>query len=265
MSRRSGKGRDAVPNVAHVYEGPDVLNALLARAGSRETSEGVAALFSRALNGGEQRSEVIPRLFTGEPRFDSPDEARRLYGNLFGLWDRLAAGRSAPDDAPAVMPEVEAIALPDLPARGSQPGDVLSSELVEAVWRHLDASSPREVQRRRDRFENAQPDLVAWLESVPIDEPGALAASDLSFEAWAMFDQAFGDRVEAVSFRELRTISEAPPELEAEQPAFASYVGEQLDVLADEDPAFVPAVRTEAERVISIVAVALARAVRQPS
>ncbi len=271
--RRPGKGREANLAVAHVYEGPEVLTVLLTAAGSRANAQDATELFRRAQAEGEARSAVIPRLFSEEPRFASPDDARKLYSNLFGLWDGLAADRGAEADAreSAVAPHAIATVitsedpLPPLPERGSELGDVLPADLVETVWRHLDASAPREVQRRRDRFANVQPDLAGWLEAAPLPEEGALAAADLAFEAWAMFDQAFGDRLEAVSFRELRALAEDPPELEAEQPALAAYVAEQLDVLVEEDPAFTAEAREQVERVLAIVAVAMARAVRQPS
>jgi hypothetical protein len=274
MSRRTGKGRDATPSIAHVYEGPEVLSSLLARAGSRRAADEVADVFRRAQARGEARSQVIPQLFDEEPRFESPDEARRLYGNLFGLWDQLAAGRGAADDAPApapapaaagAEPEVAIAEVVPLPERGSQPGEVLESELVEAVWRHLDAMAPRELQRRRDRWANAQPDLYGWVDSVELPEGATFAVHDLVFEAWSMFDHAFGDRLEAVSFRELRALEEEPPELEAEQPALAAYVSEQLDLLGDEEPSFSPEDRAEVERVLAIAGVALGRSVRQRS
>ncbi len=220
-------------------------------------------MFRRAHDAGEPRSAVIPGLFPTEPRFDSPDAARRLYGNLFGLWDRIAAGLGAHDDAPEVVPEPPA--PPPLPERGAAEGDDLEPELVEAVWRSLAAEPPRELQRRRDRFANGQPDLVAWLEASPLPDSGGLAAMDLAFETWAMFDQAFGDRLAAVDYRDLRELEREPPPLEETQPALAAYVAEQLDNLADEDAAFGPSERAQVERVLAAAAAALGDAVRQPS
>src|SRR3972149_193134 len=83
------------------YEGPEALSALLARAGSPFTAEEVAERFRVAQGAGEERSDLIPAIFPDEPRFDSPDDARRLYGNLFALWDRLRAGISLAEDAPS--------------------------------------------------------------------------------------------------------------------------------------------------------------------
>lgn len=263
MSRGSGRRRDAPQGIAPVYEGPEVLTALLGKAGSPHATEEVAEIFTRAQKAGEPRSAVIPALFTDEPRFAGPDDARRLYSNLFGLWARLAAGLGPNDDAPAVVPEPPP--LPPLPERGAQEGDALTAEIVDAVWRHLAAAAPREVQRRRDRFTNVQPDLVAWLEAAPVPDAGGLAASDLVFEAWVMFDQAFGDRLDVVSFGDLRALWPEPPPIETEQPALAAYVGEELDEVAEDDDAFGEQERAQVERVVATAVAALAGAVRQPS
>jgi hypothetical protein len=264
MSRRRGPGRNEVaPGVAHVYEGPEVLTALLAKAGSPHSADEVAATFQRAQAAGEPRSAVIPAIFPAEPRFGSPDDARRLYGNLFGLWDRLHAGLGAHDDAPDVVAEPPP--APPLPERGTLAGNTLPWEFVDAVWRNLAAAPLRESQRRRDRFVNAQPDLVAFLETVPLPEAGSLVANDLAFEAWVMFDQAFGERLRTVEYRELRALEKEPPPLETVQPGFAAYAAEQLDVLADEDAAFDAAARGQVEKAIAAMVAGLTGAVQEPS
>jgi hypothetical protein len=263
MSRRRGGGPKTPAELATVYEGPEVLTALLQRAGSPHGAEEAAELFARAHDRGEPRSAVIPALFPEEPRFEGPDAARRLYANLFGLWARVAAGLGPRDDAPAVAPE--AAPPPPLPPRGAVAGDTVPGDLVEAVWRQLAALPAREVRRRRDRFENVQPDLVGWLDATPLPDAGGVAAGDLLFEAWVMLDQAFGERLGAVAHRELREIEREPPPLEATQPAIAAYVEEQLDNLADEDPAFRAEDRARVERVLAVAVSALTDAVREPS
>ena len=262
MSRRRGK--DAVPSIAPVYEGPQVLAALLQKAGSKSSADDAVALFQRAQAAGESRSAVIPTLFEDEPHFESPEEARRLYSNLFGLWARLAAGLGSHEDAPEVPPE-PAAAPPPLPERGSLEGDHLPPELVETVWQNLAAASPREQQRRRDRFQNVQPDLAAWLDTLALPDDAAVAAQDLAFEAWSMFDQAFGDRLRVVEYREVRALEKEPPPLESVQPPLAAYVTEQLDVLVDEDPDITPEAAAQVERTIATLAAALTGAVREPS
>lgn len=261
MTRRRGGGRKS-PGLAPVYEGPEVLSALLERAGSPHDAEEVAGIFVRAQKSGEPRSVVIPALFPDEPHFESPDAAQRLYANLFGLWARLAAGLGAHDDAPEVTAEPPP---PPLPERGAIAGDTLPPWLVEAVWRHLAALPQRELQRRRDRFQNVQPDLVAWLEATPLPQAGALSAMDLAFESWAMFDEAFGERLATVEFRALRELEKEPPRLADTQPALAAYVDEQLDNLADEDASFGATERAQVEKALAALVSALTDAVRQPS
>jgi hypothetical protein len=262
VSRGRGprKDRDAPAGITPVYEGPEVLTALLARAGSPHDAEAVAEQFSRAQAAGETRAAVIPSLFPAEPHFESPDAARRLYGNLFGLWARLAAGLGPHDDAPEVSPEPPP--APPLPPRGAVTGTAVPTDVVESVWRHLAGAPPRETQRRRDRFSNVQPDLAAWLDAAPLPEAGALAALDLAFEVWAMFDQAFGDRLGAVDFRTLRALEDEPPPFEDAQPAIAAYAAEQLDILADEDASFGEPERAQVERTVAALVTALERAVR---
>jgi hypothetical protein len=283
MSRR-GKGPredEHDGELPAAYEGPEVLSALLRHVGSPHDAHEVAERFARAQSEGSDRSSVIPGLFPSEPRFDSPEHARRLYANLFGLWARLASGGGVTGDAPAsgggvqgdapasaeasspvAAPAPVALAPAPLPERGLAPGTELPPEVIEAVWKHLASAPQGDVTRLRDRFANGQPDLAAWLDAVELPDAGALAALDLAFEAWVMFDQAFGERLRAVEFRELRALEADPPALEDEQPAFAAYVGEQLDLLVDEDPAFDPAAREGVERVAEVVGGALTRAVQ---
>ena len=239
------------------YEGPEVLTALLARAGSPHEAGEVAEHFRVASAAGEPRADVIPSLFPEEPRFESPEAAHRLYANLFGLWDRVAAGLGIDADEPVL---VEA---PVAPERGSVDGRVLTPAFVEACWRWMASLPEREVSRLRDRFQNLQPDLDAWLSEVELPETGGLAAHDLAFETWAMFDRGFDDRLGDVDGKELRELEAEPPALESVQPALAAYVAEQLENLEDEEPGFGPPERAQVERVIAAVGAALTRAVAE--
>ena len=261
--RRPRARTGAAAGLPPIYEGPEALTALLERAGASITAEEVAARFSAAQEAGEPRAGVIPSLFEQEPHFGSPDEARRLYGNLFGLWERLASGRGPHDDAPEVVAEPPP--PPQLPPRGEVEGTELPPALVELAWRWLAAAPPREVARLRDRFTNVQPDLAAWLDTVELPESGLMAATDLCFEGWVTLDLAFGDRLDAAAWRELRELFTEPPALETTQPAFAGYVAEQLDLLEGEDQAFTAEARAQVERVVSAAVAALTGALRQPS
>jgi hypothetical protein len=262
VSRRRERS-GAAAGLPPIYEGPQALSALLARAGAALDAEQVSERFRAALEAKEPRSAVIPGLFETEPRFDSPDEARRLYGNLFGLWDRMEAGLGPHDDAPDVVPEPPP--PPPLPEPGLVPGREVPADVVEAVWRDLAALAPRELARRRDRFSNLQADLITWLDDVPLPEAGALVAADLAFEAWAMFDQAFGERLGTATWKALGALSREPPPCETTQPALAAYIAEALDTQADEDPAFDEATLAQVERVAAALLAALTGALRQPS
>ncbi len=259
--RRKNGGAGEATGVVPAYEGPEVLRALLSSAGSPHAAEEVAERFAQAQRAGEGRGEVIPTLFLDEPRFASPAEARRLYANLFGLWDRIAAGLGPVDDAPEVAPQPPP--LPPLPTRGSLDGAQLTPDLVESMWRHLAALPELESRRLRDRFEGTQPGLLAWLDQTPLPEAGALSASDLLFEAWAMFDQAFGERLDAVGWKDLAALEAEPPPLESTQPALAQYVAEQLDNVADEDPELNLECRAQVERALASAIAALTRAVAE--
>ncbi len=260
--RRNDRDGGGATGIAPSYEGPEVLTALLASAGSPYGAEEVAERFAVAQRAGEGRGEVIPTFFPDEPHFASPQDARRLYANLFGLWDRIAAGLGSIDDAPEVLPE-PALPLPPLPERGSLDGAQLTPEWVDSMWRRLAALSETGARRLRDRFENAQPDLAAWLEQLPLPESGALSAADLVFEAWAMFDQAFGDRLDAAEWKVLAALAAEPAPVETTQPALAQYVEEQLDNLAEEDPEFDAESRAQVERTLATAVAALTRAVQE--
>jgi hypothetical protein len=254
--RRDGRGESEVP--AH-YEGPEVLSALLARAGSPHTSVEVEQHFAEAIAAGEPRSDVIPALFPEEPRFATPEDARRLYSNLFGLWERVESGVAGTDDAPEVV-EPQPTPPPD---RGSVDGRELTPEFVEQAWRWLAALPEREEARLRDRFANGQPDLWEWLSQADLPDVALGVASELALEAWAMMERAFDERLGGVDWKEIEELESEPPPMETTQPALGAYVAEQLDNLADDDPAFGPAERAVVERVLAAFVAALTRVVAE--
>ncbi len=261
MARRAKQRVNVEQRLPPLYEGPEVLTALLERAGCKLTATEVTEHFRESLGAGHERSDAIPALFQTEPRFGAQEDARRLYGNLFGLWAELqAVGASSGAGSRREEPAAEAPAVPE---RGSVAGDELPPGLVEAVWKRLSALPERETRRLRDRFEHAQPDLVSWLDAQPLPESGALAAQDLAFETWCMYDVAFGDRVRAVSFAGVRALEAEPPPMETTQPALAAYAAESFDMVAEEDAGFSPADRAQVERALATVAAALRDAVEE--
>jgi hypothetical protein len=260
----------AAPGITPIYEGPEVLSALLEKAGSPFDVDLVAARFAAAIEAGEPRAAVIPALFEDEPHFATPEEARRLYGNLFGLWGRISEGRGIHDDAPDVVPAPTPIPEPApetaaLPERGSGAGSTPPSDVVDGVWRQLAATPQRELQRLRDRFTNTQPDLGAWLDELALADSAVTAVLGLAFETWAMFDQAFGERLGVAEWSELRAQEREPPPLEVDHQALAAYVSEQLDNLSDEDANFGASERAQVERALATITAALASAVTEPS
>ena len=260
MPRRRPAGDD--PTFEPHYDGPERLTELLRQVGSALDAAGAAERFAAAQAQGLDRSDVIPALFEAEPRFGSPEDARRLYENLFALWGRVARGGGAGLPVPEAGAPEPALPreLPELPPRATADPGPLEPLLVEAVWKQLAELPEKELARRRDRFASSQPDLAAWLDAVTLPEAGALAASDLAFETWAMFDQAFGPRLGTVRWKDLKALGGEPPALESGQPALAAYVADMLDVLEAEDDAFREAERAQVERVIAAVAAALGAA-----
>lgn len=257
MAKRERREGGA-PSIAPEYEGPEVLDSLLSQAGCPLVTAEVEERFREAITAGLDRSDAVPALFDKEPRFGSPDEARRLYANLFGLWSRVRAGRGAGAEAlPTPVPD--AAAPPPVPERGSVPGRSVPPDLVEVVWRHLDALPERDRRRARHRFEAAQPDLAAWVDALPLPDVGAVAASDLVFECWAMLDTAFGDRLGPASWGDIRALAAEPPPLEHEQPALDAYVSEVLDLVAAEEPGFGPSERAQVERAMAAAVAAMDR------
>jgi hypothetical protein len=259
-----GPRRDLPPGITPIYEGPEVLDALLAKAGSPFDVEEVAQRFTEAVAADERRSTVIPSLFEDEPHFASPEDARRLYANLFGLWARVVSGRGLhDDDAPEAAPEPAA--PPPLRERGTCAGSSPPADVVEAMWRQLAAAPERELRRLHDRFTNAQPELGAWVDELALNDAALAAVHDLAFETWVIFDHCFGDRLGVAEWSELRALEREPPAVEVDHPALATYVSEQLDNLSDEDANFSASDRAQVERALAAVTAALSAAVREPS
>ena len=67
------------------FEGQEVLQKLLAQSGSIADVDDVVGAFKKAVLENVPAPVVIQALWEDEPRFNSPDEAAALFGNLLGL------------------------------------------------------------------------------------------------------------------------------------------------------------------------------------
>lgn len=195
------------PGLPRVYEGEAVFGELLARAGSTFDQAACRRLFAEATARGEAPPQVFPRLFAREPRFTSPGDARRLYGNLFGLWDLVAHGLEAPPHAPAV---------PRLRPRAERPepvgDDAADDGFVEQAWRYLEDMPRREAARWRDRYEESQPQLAEFVrEKAPAREVAAETADALCFELWSMHELAYGPARRRAAIDRLAALHGAAP------------------------------------------------------
>ncbi len=208
-----------------IYEGAAVLDVLLRAAGSSQDARGVRAVFERAVADGATPDEVVPSLFPEEPRFAGPEEALRLYGNLFGLLDRVARGEGEPKpgNGEAEKPRP----APPTPRPPPVAGDRISGAFVEQAWRHLADLPPRERARLRDRYEEAFSELAEFVrERAPAADVAAETADTLAFELWAMNEMAFGPRRWRSSAKGLEALWAAPPQ--PAQPALAAYADEAI-------------------------------------
>jgi len=187
------KNQDRLPRE---FEGPEVLGELLAASGCELTVEEVVDEFECAVEEGTPGHEIIGLLWELEPAFESPTAARRTFSNLFGLWDRVAAGAVA-----------DLIQLPELAAAGP-----ISPAHAEHAWRAFDRLSDRDQASARDQFDNGQDAVVAFvMEHLGSASEAALStALELAFETWWIIHrlrEATGrtDRTELTALLEAET------------------------------------------------------------
>lgn len=203
------------------YEGAATLDGLLAGAGASARTPEAVAIFKDALAVGMGPDEVIPDLFEEEPRFKAPAEARRLYANLFGLWDRVAAGGSIEpkprEEAPrrAAAPPPEPMAPP------------LSGDFVEAAWKHLVDLPAKDTERWLHKWQNTQPELTEALRVESGEDAAVFDTADtLAFETWAMMELAQSTRIRPVLMEEFLVALKAD---DSPEPALAAYIEEALE------------------------------------
>ncbi|MCA9538189.1 MAG: hypothetical protein KC620_04845 [Myxococcales bacterium] len=229
------------------FEGPEILAELLEASGCDLTVDDVVEEFQCAVEEGTAAHEVIPLLWELEPKFRSPDAARRTFSNLFGLWDEVAA------DARGELISLE----------GLDPDAPLKPEHVDRAWFELDELDRPAWRKARDRFDNLQFDLhsfvfehLAGLTDVAIE-----TALDLTFETWWICERLRGaDRVPRPSRAALDAACELDVEAEAEpEPGLAAIHTARLwEQAADETRPLPEEAIAPIERVLRAVRTVLA-------
>jgi hypothetical protein len=171
------------------FEGKETLDALLDVAGSDSTTEEVVEVFREASRAGEQVREIIPTLFEGEPRFPDPSLARKLYQNLFGLWDLVERGDKlelGPRERPPKPPKKPKPVAP--PPFGKEGPD---GAFVETAWRWLEDLDKRDKDRLLHAFENRQDALLSFLDEQAqsgLSDDAYACARFLLFELFSMIE-----------------------------------------------------------------------------
>lgn len=223
------------------FDGPEALESLLKLAGCALPAEEVAARFKASQESGQPRSAAIPGLFSGEPHFPDPALARRLYENLFGLWELVESGGATARPAPVPAPAPRATPEPPGPFVG-----VPDEAWVESAWRYLDGMDERSQRRLEHGFDNRQDGLRTFLEQVELSDAGYPQAHTLLFELWAMLETGWPPGLFPLT-------PEAPvrADVAAIPPALMAYVEEALFLAAQEESE--PLSADEAKRVRAAV------------
>ena len=218
-----------------------MLQGLLELAGSPLDAQAAVARLKEGLEQGRSPGEVFPSLFEGEPHFPNPELARKLYQNLFGVWDLLEEGkvvdlRPPQEKAPRVKKPKP---VPPKPFHPGEPDE----GYVEAAWRYLEDLDERGTERLNHSFENRQDALLGFLDESGLTDDGYGAARHLLFELHAMIELGWPPGLRSVSHSELSS-GKSPGPVPG---ALSAYADEALfEAEQDEEAPLPPA---EAARV----------------
>lgn len=228
-------------DIERSFEGRVVLEKLLAASGTVADAEDVAGAFEKAVKDGVPAPVVIQALWEDEPRFESPDDAARLFGNLLGLYELIAEGKKVDLSAPAARVKREKATRPE-PFGEEGPTDAF----VEAAWRWFD-DAPKERQRFEHAFENRQDALISWLDDAGLDDAGFALARHLVGEVFAMLELG-GVKVESLD----ESMLPKKGSLEALPKALSEWIDESLfEASSDEDE---PMPEAQVKKVREVVA-----------
>lgn len=158
------------------YEGQVVLNTLLESSGCELSEPDVLEEFRCGVEEGSEPSDIIPLLWEREPRFPSPEEARRTFSNLFGLWDIVQ--KEQVGDLITLIPATE-IERPLTPA------------YTEHLWKAFGRLSDAEFKQANSRFENQSGGLGQYLLNAlsSTSSHGVEISFQLAFESWWIIGQ----------------------------------------------------------------------------
>lgn len=158
------------------YEGQSVLNTLLEASGCELSEEEVIEEFRCGVEEGSEPSDIIPLLWEREPHFQSPDDARRTFSNLFGLWDIIQ--KEQVGDLITLIPATD-IERPLTPA------------YTEQLWKAFGRLSDGDFKKTQSRFENQSDGLGQYLLGAlsSLSSHGIEISFQLAFESWWIIGQ----------------------------------------------------------------------------
>jgi hypothetical protein len=139
---------------------------------------------------------VIPALWEEEPALSSAEQARSLFGNLLGLYDLVAAGKTV-DLSVRAKPAKREKTPPPEPFGEAGPDEAF----VETAWRHLD-DHPKAREKLTHAFDNKQDALVSWLDAEGLSDEAFALGRNLLFEVFAMLELG-GAKVKSVDLARL--------------------------------------------------------------
>lgn len=165
------------------FEGELILSDLLKASKCELTVDEVIEEFRCGVEEGSEPSDIIPLLWEGEPRFPNPDQARRTFANLFGLWDEIHKAEVG-----------ELITL--LPV--SEVERPLTPEYTELLWNQLEQIEDRDFRKLQSRFENQADGLGQYLNEQlsSLSAQGLETSFLLAFECWCILDMVEDKRLE---------------------------------------------------------------------
>lgn len=205
----------------HHFEGAQVLDGLLELAGTSHDSLTVLAHMRQAHAEGCPSQEVIPGLFGHEPRFESPELARRLFQNLLGLWDLVQEGKQVRlEDGPRPPRPKKQKPEPPQPFAPGEPDPAF----VETAWRYLEDDDKART-RLHDAFENKQDALLGELDGAGLTDEGYGVARHLLFELHAMLELGWPQGLASVAPAALEAPGMEAPSVPT---ALSAYADEAL-------------------------------------